>query len=207
MMRTLVVLLTAALLAPAVAHARAGQPDRRFATAGTQTLNAKNSDAIGGAVLALSNGRVLAGGAAAQARRAAAALEVGAARQQLRRPRAVRPGLPGNSLDGVRALATFATGRIVAAGTLNVNGGATRMVAVRLLPNGEVDPSFGGGLGYVFAGRTARCWARWPWTAAATSCSSARARARCRSPSGCCPTGRWTPASAPAAPSTERRSR
>ena len=26
------------------------------------------------------------------------------------------------------------------------------MVAVRLLPSGEIDPSFGGGLGFVFAG-------------------------------------------------------
>ena len=26
------------------------------------------------------------------------------------------------------------------------------MVAVRLLPSGEIDPSFGAGLGYVFAG-------------------------------------------------------
>jgi uncharacterized delta-60 repeat protein len=153
MTRTLVVLLIAALLAPAVAHARAGQPDRRFGTAGTQTLNAKNSDAVGGAVLALSNGRVLAGGAAA-GKFVVLRLHSQSGRldNNFGDHGQFVPDLPGSSLDGVRALATFRDGRIVAAGTLNVNGGATRMVAVRLLPNGEVDPSFGGGLGYVLAG-------------------------------------------------------
>jgi uncharacterized delta-60 repeat protein len=153
MTRILVVLLAAALLAPAVAHARAGQPDTRFASAGTQTLNAKNADAVGGAVLALSNGRVLAGGAAA-GKFVVLRLhsKTGRLDNNFGDHGQFVPELPGTSLDGVRALATFRDGRIVAAGTLNVNGGATQMVAVRLLPNGEVDPSFGGGLGYVLAG-------------------------------------------------------
>jgi uncharacterized delta-60 repeat protein len=157
MTRTLVALLAAALslssAIPAVAHARAGQPDPRFATAGTQTVNAKNADAVGGAVLALSNGRVLAGGAAAGK---FVVLRLHSKSGRLDNNFGHRgqfiPALPGTSLEGVRALATFRDGRIVAAGTLNVKGGAARMVAVRLLPNGEVDPSFGGGHGYVLAG-------------------------------------------------------
>ena len=49
----------------------------------------------------------------------------------------------------MRAIATFRDGRIVAAGTLRLADGSTRMVALRLLPTGEIDPSFGAGLGYV----------------------------------------------------------
>ena len=64
----------------------------------------------------------------------------------------VVPALPGTSLDGVRAIATFRDGRIVAAGTLRSADGTTRFVALRLLPTGEIDPSFGAGLGYVLAG-------------------------------------------------------
>src|SRR6185295_18172555 len=60
--------------------------------------------------------------------------------------------LPGTTLDGVRALAVFRDGRIVAAGTLRQADGTTRMVAFRLLPTGEIDPSFGAGFGYVLAG-------------------------------------------------------
>jgi uncharacterized delta-60 repeat protein len=153
MIRIVVALLVAGLFAPAAAQARAGQPDRHFGNRGTQTLNAKNADAVGGAVLALSNGRVLAGGAAA-GKFVVLRLHSSSGRldNNFGDHGQFVPDLPGTSLNGVRALATFRDGRIVAAGTLNVNGGATRMVAVRLLPNGEVDPSFGGGLGYILAG-------------------------------------------------------
>ncbi|HET7094375.1 MAG TPA: hypothetical protein VFI22_12875, partial [Thermomicrobiales bacterium] len=53
------------LAAPAVAQARAGRVDRDFAKRGTQTLNVRGGDAVGGAILTLSDGRLLAGGAAA----------------------------------------------------------------------------------------------------------------------------------------------
>src|SRR6476661_41083 len=107
MTRTLVVLLIAALMAPAVARARAGRPDRHFGTAGTQTLNAKNSDAVGGAVLALSNGRVLAGGAAA-GKFVVLRLHSQSGRldNNFGDHGQFVPDLPGSSLDGVRALAT-----------------------------------------------------------------------------------------------------
>ena len=52
----------------------------------------------------------------------------------------------------MRALATFRDGRIVAAGTLRLTDGTTKFVAIRLLPTGEIDPSFGAGFGYVLAG-------------------------------------------------------
>src|SRR3954451_2348368 len=153
MKRILLATLALALLAPAAAEARAGQPDRHFATRGAQTLNAKDADAVGGAILALPNGRLLAGGAAAGK---FVVLRLHAASGRLDNDFGDRgqfvPELPGTTLEGVRALARFRDGRIVAAGTLNVNGGASQMAAVRLLPNGEVDPSFGGGTGYVVAG-------------------------------------------------------
>ena len=51
----------------------------------------------------------------------------------------VVPALPGSTMDGVRALATFRDGRILAAGTLNVADGTSRMVVLRLLPSGDSD--------------------------------------------------------------------
>src|SRR3954468_22237033 len=153
MKRTLLATLALALLAPAAAQARAGQLDGHFATRGAQTLNAKDADAVGGAILALPNGRLLAGGAAAGK---VVVLRLHAAAGRLDNDFGDHgqfvPELPGTSLEGVRALARFRDGRIVAAGALKVSGGASRVAAVRLLPNGEVDPSFGGGLGYVIAG-------------------------------------------------------
>ena len=73
----------------------------------------------------------------------------------------VVPALPGTTLDGVRAIAVFRDGRIVAAGTLRAADGSTRFVAFRLLPTGEIDPSFGAGLGYVLAGPPGSSSARW----------------------------------------------
>jgi uncharacterized delta-60 repeat protein len=64
----------------------------------------------------------------------------------------VVPALPGTSLDGVKSIQIFRDGRIVAAGTLRLADGTSRLVALRLLPTGEIDPSFGAGLGYVLAG-------------------------------------------------------
>lgn len=153
-MKRTVALASLALLlgAPAAAQARAGQADRHFARRGTQTLGAKGGDAVGGAVLSLGNGRLLAGGVAAgklvviRLHATSGKLDNGfGAHGQF------APQLPGTSLDGVQSLATFRDGRIVAAGTID-SGGVTRFVAVKLLPNGDVDPSFGGGLGYVITG-------------------------------------------------------
>ena len=58
--------------------------------------------------------------------------------------------------------------------------GSSRMVALRLLPTGEIDPSFGAGLGYVLAGPSAWSSARWSWTGPATSSSAAGAGRRRR---------------------------
>lgn len=141
-----------ALSAPAAAEARAGRVDRHFAKRGTQTLNVRGGDAVGGAILTLSNGRLLAGGAAA-GKLVIVRLHStsGKLDNDFGSHGQVVPALPGTTLDGVQALAVFRDGRIVAAGTLEGAGGS-HMVAVKLLPNGDVDPSFGGGLGYVLAG-------------------------------------------------------
>src|SRR3954471_16498189 len=152
MTRTLLALLALLLAVPSAAAARAGEPDRSFGIGGTQTLNAPGGDAVGGAVLVLPGNRMLAGGAVGgklvvlrlRARSGALDGSFGDHGQ-------VVPGLPGTSLDGVRSLAVFRDGRIVAAATMNIDG-VSRMVALKLLPNGEVDPSFGNGLGYVVTG-------------------------------------------------------
>jgi uncharacterized delta-60 repeat protein len=140
------------LVAPAVAQARAGQVDTHFGRRGSQTLGARGGDAVGGAILSLGNGRVLAGGAAAGR---LVVVRLHASTGKLDNGFGTRgqfaPQLPGSSLDGVQSLATFRDGRIVAAATIDT-GGVTRLVAVKLLPNGDVDPSFGGGLGYVITG-------------------------------------------------------
>jgi uncharacterized delta-60 repeat protein len=151
MLRTLSALLALLLLSPAATLARAGDPDRGFAHRGTLTLKATAADAVGGAVKVISGHRVLAGGAAAgklvvlRVRRSGALDSGFGSRGQ------VVPELPGTTLDGVRALATFRDGRIVAAATLQAADGA-HVALVRFLPTGEIDPSFGGGLGYVLTG-------------------------------------------------------
>jgi uncharacterized delta-60 repeat protein len=140
------------LLAPAAAQARAGDPDTAFGRRGTVTLKATAADAVGGAVKVISGNRVLAGGAAAGQFVVVRLRSTGTLDSRFGTGGQVVPALPGTTLDGVRAIATFRDGRIVAAGTLRLTDGTTRMVAIRLLPTGEIDPSFGAGFGYVLAG-------------------------------------------------------
>jgi uncharacterized delta-60 repeat protein len=52
----------------------------------------------------------------------------------------------------VKGIALVRVGRVVASGTLRLADGSTRFATLRLLPSGEVDPSFGAGLGYVLSG-------------------------------------------------------
>src|SRR4051812_49895802 len=112
-----------ALTAPAAAHARAGQPDRSFGARGTATLKATTGDAAGGAVKALPDGRVLAGGVADGRLVVLRLRRTGRLDSRFGAHGQFSPALPGTSVEGVRALARFRDGRIVAAGTLNVNGG------------------------------------------------------------------------------------
>src|SRR4051812_37611178 len=161
------------LLVPAAAQARAGDPDKRFGRQGTVTLKATAADAVGGAVKVISGNRVLAGGAAAGQVVVVRVRSTRTPGSQVctRGPGVpppppppgpldskfgtggqVVPALPGTTLDGVRAISVFRDGRIVAAGTLRQADGTTKMVAFRLLPTGEIDPSFGAGFGYVLAG-------------------------------------------------------
>jgi uncharacterized delta-60 repeat protein len=152
MKRTALAAVALSFALPATAQARAGQVDRHFAKRGTQTLGVKGASAVGGAILALPNGRLLAGGAAAGK---FVVVRIHSTSGKLDNDFGDHgqfvPALPGTTLDGVQALATFRDGRIVAAGTLG-SGATSRLAAVRLLPNGDVDPSFGNGLGYVVTG-------------------------------------------------------
>src|SRR4051794_29630887 len=150
MARLLTLLLLLAL--PSSAFAASGDPDRAFGRRGTVTLKATDADAVGFAVNVVSGNRVLAGGSAAGQLVLVKLRASGALDSTFGTRGQVVPALPGTSLDGVRAIETFRDGRIVAAGTLRQADGATRFVVLRLLPTGEIDPSFGAGLGYVLAG-------------------------------------------------------
>jgi uncharacterized delta-60 repeat protein len=152
MTRSVLAALLAALLVPAVASARAGDPDRTFGTRGTVTLKATDADAVGAAVNVVAGGRVLAGGSAAGQLVVLKLRKSGSLDTSFGTRGQVVPALPGSSLDGVRSIQTFRDGRIVAAGTLRIADGTTRFVALRLLPSGEIDPSFGAGAGYVLVG-------------------------------------------------------
>jgi uncharacterized delta-60 repeat protein len=140
------------LAAPTAAQARAGDIQRGFGTRGTQTLGAKGGDAVGGAIDVLASDRMLAGGAAG-GKFVVGRLHstTGKLDNDFGDRGQFVPALPGTSLNGVQALATFRDGRIVAAGTLDTAAGS-RIAAVRLLANGQIDPSFGGGGGYVLTG-------------------------------------------------------
>src|SRR3954466_12305048 len=152
MTRILAAALLLTFLLPVAAQARAGDPDKRFGRQGTVSLKATAADAVGGAVKVISGNRVLAGGAAAGQFVVVRLRSTGTLDSKFGTGGQVVPALPGTTLDGVRAISGSRDGRIVAAGTLRQADGATRMVVFRLLPTGEIDPSFGGGAGYVVAG-------------------------------------------------------
>ena len=150
MIRVLTVLLLLAL--PAAAFAAPGDPDRDFGRRGTVTLKATDTDAVGYAVKVLSGNRVLAGGTAAGQLVLVKLRASGSLDSAFGTRGQVVPALPGTSLDGVKGIQTVRDGRIVASGTLRLADGTTRFVTLRLLPSGEIDPSFGAGLGYVLGG-------------------------------------------------------
>jgi len=148
----LLVTLLLLLALPSSALAAAGDPDSTFGRRGTVTLKATDADAVGFAVKVVSGNRVLAGGAAKGQFVVLKLRTTGSLDSSFGTRGQVVPALPGSSLDGVKSLQTFRDGRIVAAGTLKLADGTTRLVALRLLPTGEIDPSFGAGLGYALAG-------------------------------------------------------
>ncbi len=152
MKRFIAAALVCMLLPAAAAQARAGDPDTSFGRRGTVTLKATGADAVAGAVKVISGNRVLAGGSAAGQFVVVRLRKTGTLDSKFGTGGQVVPALPGTSLDGVRALAVFRDGRIVAAGTLQSPDGSTHFVVVRLLPTGEIDPSFGAGFGYTLAG-------------------------------------------------------
>ena len=85
------------------------------------TLRATEADAVGGAVKVISGNRVLAGGSAGGQLVVVRLRPSGSLDSRFGTGGQVVPALPGTSLDGVRALATFRDGRIVAAGTLRLD--------------------------------------------------------------------------------------
>src|SRR3954465_12481081 len=111
MIRVLAVLVLLAV--PAAPEASAGAPDRGFGHRGTVTLKATDADAVGFAVKVVSGNRVLAGGAAGGQLGVLKLRASGALDNSFWTRGQVVPALPGTSLEGVRALATFRDGRIV----------------------------------------------------------------------------------------------
>src|SRR6478735_10438485 len=152
MKRFIAAALVCMFLPAAAAQARASDPDTSFGRRGTVTLKATGADAVAGAVKVISGNRVLAGGSAAGQFVVVRLRKTGTLDSKFGTGGQVVPALPGTSLDGVRALAVFRDGRIVAAGTLQSPDGSTHFVVVRLLPTGEIDPSFGAGFGYALIG-------------------------------------------------------
>ncbi len=152
MLRSLAAVVLAMLLVPAAAHARGDEPDRAFGQRGTVTLKTTDADAVGGAVKVIAGHKVLAGGVAAGKLVVLRLRKSGALDSGFGTRGQVAVDLPGTSLDGVRSLATFRDGRILAAATLRPAGGGTQIALVRFLPSGEIDPSFGNGNGYAITG-------------------------------------------------------
>ena len=141
---------------PASAYAAAGDPDRDFGRRGTVTLRAASADtdAVGYAVRVLSGNRILAGGSAGGQLFVIKLRASGSLDSAFGTRGQVVPALPGTSLDGVKGIQTVRDGRVVASATLRLADGSTRFVTLRLLPSGEIDPSFGAGQGYVLSGPT-----------------------------------------------------
>ncbi len=155
-MKLVTVLLLLLLALPASAHAGAGDPDRDFGRRGTVTLRAASTDtdAVGYAVKVLSGNRILAGGSAGGQLFVIKLRASGSLDSAFGTRGQVVPALPGTSLDGVKGIQTVRDGRVVASATLRLADGSTRFVTLRLLPSGEIDPSFGAGQGYVLSGPT-----------------------------------------------------
>ena len=123
MIRILAAAVAALALVPAAAQARDGDPDSSFGRRGAVTLKATAADAVGGAVKVISGNRVLAGGSAAGQFVVVRLRKTGSLDSAFGTSGQVVPALPGTSAEGVRALATFRDGRIVAAGTLKLADG------------------------------------------------------------------------------------
>jgi len=152
MLRCAAVVALLLALAPAIARASGDEPDRAFGQRGTVTLKATDADAVGGAVKVVAGHKVLAAGSAAGKLVVLRLRRTGSLDSSFGSAGQVAVDLPGTSLDGVRSLATFRDGRIIAAATLQPASGGTQIALVRFLPTGEIDPSFGGGNGYVITG-------------------------------------------------------
>jgi uncharacterized delta-60 repeat protein len=152
MLRCAALIALVLALVPAVARASGDRPDRTFGRRGTVTLKATDADAVGGAVKVLAGHKVLAAGSAAGKLVVLRLRKSGSLDSSFGTGGQVAVDLPGTSLDGVRALATFRDGRILAAATIQPASGGTQIALVRFLPTGEIDPSFGGGNGYVITG-------------------------------------------------------
>ena len=193
---------------PAAAQARAGDPDRALRPPGDR--DAEGHGRRRGR--RRRQGHLRQPRARRRRRRRASSSSCGCARPA-RWTRASAPAArssrrcPARRSTACARSRSFRDGRIVAAGTLRQADGTTRFVAFRLLPTGEIDPSFGAGFGYVLAGPPgSELGAMVMDTNGNVILGGSRARATSRSSSGCWPTAARTRRSAPTGRSTAPRS-
>ena len=143
-MRRVLLLALVALAAPATAGARPADPDRSFGSGGTTTLASLGPDVLARGVAIQADGKVV------------AAVDSGGGLSVVRLTRRgrldrgfgvrgrVKVALAGASAAAARDIAVFRDGRILVAGFADTSAlGDRRAVVARLLPGGDLDPSFG----------------------------------------------------------------
>jgi uncharacterized delta-60 repeat protein len=140
MSRAPVLALLMLLAAPAAASARAGDVDGAFGRDGSVTLQSLGADVRAGAIALQPDGKIVATADSGEGLAVVRLTAEGALDRRFGSRGQVQVAVPGAS---ARAVALFRDGRILVAGTVARPAGPGRVVVARLLPSGELDPSFG----------------------------------------------------------------
>jgi uncharacterized delta-60 repeat protein len=141
MPRTPILALLILLAAPATSPARAGDVDRAFGRGGSVTLQSLGADVFAGALALQPDGRIVATADSGEGLAVVRFTAAGTLDRRFGSRGHVRVAVPGAS---ARDVALFRDGRILVAGTVARGpAGPGRLVVARLLPEGELDPSFG----------------------------------------------------------------
>lgn len=149
MLRVLIVVLVAGVVGVDVAAARPGDLDPTFGVGGVVTLAGRDASVRADALAVQPDGRILAAGDDGNGFLVTRRLRTGAADRSFGVRGSVTVRFAGSSRARAREVALFRDGRILMAGTVEV-AAERRFGVVRVLPGGDVDPSFGtGGLAVV----------------------------------------------------------
>ncbi len=142
MPRTLTLALLLLLALPAVAPARPGELDPRFAGGRAALLGHRGANLTGAAVALQGDGRTIVAGSDGRGFLLARLRPSGGADRSFGRRGSLTVRFGGATRAGARAVALFRDGRILVAGSVTI-GGVSRFAVARLLPGGHLDPSFG----------------------------------------------------------------